>query len=88
MFDIVTNLISERNIPALDELQMQALLHHLFTATPRDIRIHVAEVAYRYDRDHPRAMYCFLPLRCHRPNGPHASERRRSLSIPPTCKLN
>ena len=60
MFDIVTNLISERTIPALDELQMQALLHHLFTATPRDIRIHVAEVAYRYDRDHPRAMDVFL----------------------------
>lgn len=36
MFDIVTNLISERKIPALDELQMEALLHHLFTATPRD----------------------------------------------------
>jgi len=60
MFDIVTNLISERKLPALDELQMQALLHHLFTATPRDIRIHVAEVAYRYDRDHPRAMDVFL----------------------------
>ena len=60
MLDIVTNLISERNIPALDELQMQALLHHLFTATPRDIRIQVAEVAYRYDRDHPRAMDVFL----------------------------
>ena len=26
MFDIVTNLISERKIPTLDELQMQALL--------------------------------------------------------------
>jgi hypothetical protein len=60
MFDIVINLISERKIPALDELQMQALLHHLFTATPRDIRIHVAEVAHRYDRDHPRAMDVFL----------------------------
>ncbi len=60
MFDIVTNLISERKIPALDELQMEALLHHLFTATPRDIRIQVAEVAYRFDREHPRAMDVFL----------------------------
>ena len=60
MFDIVTNLISERKIPALDELQMEALLHHLFTATPRDIRIQVAEVACRYDREHPRAMDVFL----------------------------
>ncbi len=60
MFDIVTNLISERRIPSLDELRMEALLHHLFTSTPRDIRIQVAEVAYRYDRNHPRAMDVFL----------------------------
>lgn len=60
MLDIVTNLISERKIPALDELQMEALLHRLFTATPRDTRIQVAEVAYRYDHVHPRAMDVFL----------------------------
>jgi hypothetical protein len=60
MFDIVTNLISERKIPALDELQMETLLHHLFTAIARDIRIQVAEVACRCDRDHPRAMDVFL----------------------------
>lgn len=41
MLDIVTNLISERKSPTLDELQMEALLHHLFTATPRDTRIQV-----------------------------------------------
>lgn len=58
--DIVTNLISERKIPTLDELQMEALLHHLFTATRRDTRIQVAEVACRYDREHPRAMDVFL----------------------------
>lgn len=60
MFDIVTNLISDRKIPALDKLQMEALLHYLFTTTPRDMRIQVAEVAYRYDRDHPGAMDVFL----------------------------
>jgi len=60
MFDIVTNLISERKIPTLDELQMQALLHRLFTTTPRAARIQVAEVAYSYDRGHPRAMDVFL----------------------------
>ncbi len=58
MFDIVTNLISERKIPAPDELHMEALLRHLFTATSRDIRKQVAEVAYRYH--HPRAMDVFL----------------------------
>jgi hypothetical protein len=60
MLDIVTNLISERKIPTLDELQMEVLLHHLFTAMPRDTRIQVAEVACRYDREHPRAMDVFL----------------------------
>jgi len=60
MFDMVTNLISERKIPTLDDLQMKALLHHLFTATPRAVCIQVAEIAYRYDHDHPRAMDVFL----------------------------
>jgi hypothetical protein len=60
MFDMVTNLISKRKIPALDELQMEALLRHLFTATPRAVCIQVAEVAYRCDHDHPRAMDVFL----------------------------
>jgi len=60
MFDMVTNLISQRRIPDLDELQMQTLLHHLFTATARTIGIQVAEIAYRYDYDHPRAMDVFL----------------------------
>ena len=60
MLDTVTNLISEKKIPALDELQMEALLHHLFTATPGNMRIQVAEVVFRYDRHHPRAMDVFL----------------------------
>jgi len=60
MFDIVTNLISEKKIPALDELQTEALLHRLYTATPKDTRIEVAEIAYRYDRGHSRAMDVFL----------------------------
>jgi hypothetical protein len=60
MFDIVTNLISERKIPDLNEPQMEALLHHLFTATPKDIGMQVAEIAYRHNNDHPRAMDVFL----------------------------
>ena len=88
MFDMVTNLISERKIPALDELQMEALLHHLFTATPRDMRIQVAEVVFRYDRDHPRAMDVFLASALPLAERPHAGGRRRSLFIPPTCRLN
>jgi hypothetical protein len=51
VFAVETHTFAKRKIPALDELQMEARLHHLFTATPRDIRIQVAEVAYRYDHD-------------------------------------
>jgi len=83
MFDIVTNLISERKIPALDELQIEALLHHLFTATSRDVRIQVAEVAYRYDHGHPRAMDVFLaaalPLA-----GPCARRRAAKVFVHPS----
>jgi len=55
MLDVVMNLISERKIPALSPPQMEAFLHYLFTQTPRDFCIQVAEVAYLYDRDHSRA---------------------------------
>jgi hypothetical protein len=74
MLDIVTNLISERKIPTLNELRMEALLHHLFTATPRDTRIQVAEVACRYDRQHPRAMDVFLA--CALPLAAQTARRR------------
>lgn len=60
MLDMVTNLISEKRIPVLNPLQMEVLLHHLFTATPRQYCIQVAEVAYVYDGDHPRATDVFL----------------------------
>jgi DNA-directed RNA polymerase specialized sigma24 family protein len=57
---VVTTLISERKIPVLGVLQMQGLLHYLFAETPRDLCIQVAEVAYRYDHDHPHAMDIYL----------------------------
>jgi hypothetical protein len=60
MLDMVTNLISEKKIPTLNPLQMEAFLHYLFTATPREYCIQVAEVAYLYDRGHPRATDVFL----------------------------
>ena len=60
MLDMVTNLISEKKIPVLNPLQIEAFLHYLFTATPREYCIQVAEVAYLYDRDHPRATDVFL----------------------------
>src|SRR5690349_19442666 len=78
MFEILTNLIAERKIPALDELGMEALLHHLFTATPKDLRIRVAEVVFRYDRDHPRSMDVFLASALPLAEG---AARRRAMKV-------
>lgn len=60
MVDVVTNLIAERKIPALNDIQFEGLLHHLFTGTSNVIRVQVAEVACCYDRKHPRSFDVFL----------------------------
>jgi hypothetical protein len=82
MLDIVTKLISERKIPAPDEPQMEALPHHLFTATPRDTRIQMAEVACQYDREHPRAMDVFLASAL--PLAEQSARRRARISVHPS----
>ena len=60
MLDTVNNLLTNQKIPAIDALQMSDLLHYLFTTTLKDLRIRVAEIAYRYDHDHPSALDVFL----------------------------
>lgn len=60
MLDTITELLRSRKIPPLDEVQMSALLHHVFNATDRMLRIQIAEVVYRYDHDHPNALDLFL----------------------------
>ena len=60
MLDTVNNLVANQKIPSIDALQMLDLLQHLFTTAEKPVRIQVAEVAYRYDHDHPRAMDVFL----------------------------
>lgn len=60
MFESVSDLLSSRKIPQLDEVQMSALLHHVFATTDRELRIQIAEVVYRYDHDHPKALDLFL----------------------------
>jgi len=60
MLTTICDLLSRNKIPSLDGLQMSALLHYVFTALEKDLRIQIAEVVYRYDHDHPNALELFL----------------------------
>ena len=60
MLETISDLLSSKKIPQLDEVQMSALLHHVFGAIDRTLRIQIAEVVYRYDHDHPKALDLFL----------------------------
>jgi hypothetical protein len=53
-------LLRSKRIPTLDVLQTQGLLHYMYKAagTPPDLQ--VAEVAYRYNHNHPNAQGLFL----------------------------
>ena len=74
MLDTVNNLLANQKIPSVDAVQMLDLLQHLFTTGEKPVRIQVAEVAYRYDHDHPRAMDVFLA--CTLPLAEKAARRR------------
>jgi len=74
MIDTVNNLLANQKIPAIDTVQMLDLLQHLFTTAEKTVRILVAEVAYRYDHDHPSAMDVFLA--CTLPLADNAARRR------------
>jgi len=53
---------------------MSDLLHHLFVATDPHLRFDIAEVAYRYDRNHPNAFDLFLA--CTLPFAKKAAHRK------------
>lgn len=74
MLDTVNNLLANQKIPSIDSLQMLDLQQHLFTTAEKAVRIQVAEVAYRYDHDHPSAMDIFLA--CTLPLAEEAARRR------------
>ena len=74
MVDAVTELLRSKKIPPLDAVQMSDLLHHLFVATDPHLRFDIAEVAYRYDRNHPNAFDLFLA--CTLPFAERAAHRK------------
>jgi len=76
MLDTINDLLSRRKIPQLDEVQMSALLHHLFKIRTRALRFEVAEVVYRFDHDHPNAQDLFLA--CTLPSAQIAAQRKAS----------
>lgn len=53
-------LLRSKKIPSLDVLQMQGLLHYMYKAADTPLRFQVAEVAYRYNHNHPNAQDLFL----------------------------
>lgn len=63
---IAQNLVLTRKIPALEPTQMLDLLQYMTKRASTQLRINVAEVAYRYHRDHASAfdlfLACVMPL--------------------------
>jgi hypothetical protein len=74
MLATVNNLLANKKLPPLDAVQMQDLLQYLFTTAEKVLRIQVAEVVYRNDRGHPRALDLFLA--CTLPLAEKAAHRR------------
>jgi hypothetical protein len=70
VLETVNDLITNKKIPALEPIQMLALLQYVFTLNSVSARTRIAEVVCRHDRDHPKAFELFLtstlPL-VHRP---------------------
>ena len=60
MLSTVNNLLINKKIPPLDDVQMQDLLQYLFTTAEKMLRFQVAEAVYRDDHGHPRALDVFL----------------------------
>ena len=74
MLEATSELLSSKRIPQLDEVQMSALLHHLFKTRKRALRFQVAEVVYRSNHDHPNAQDVFLA--CTLPSAQIAAQRK------------
>ena len=72
--DAVSKLVGGRKIPPLEGVQMQALLHYMFSTANRPLRFQVAEVVYRYDHGHPNAQDLFLA--CILPSAEMAARRK------------
>lgn len=60
MLETISDLLSSKKIPPLDAVQMSTLLQQVFTVTDNQLRFEIAEVAYRYEHDHPNAFNLFL----------------------------
>lgn len=74
MLDAVSDLLTSKKIPPLDAVQMSRLLQQVFTVTDNQLRFDIAEVAYRYEHDHPNAFDLFLA--CTLPFAKKAADRK------------
>lgn len=70
MLETENDLIANKNISALEPIQVLALLQYVFTLNTVSVRTRIAEIVYRHGRGHPRVLEAFLtstlPL-AHRP---------------------
>lgn len=83
MLETISDLLGNKKIPPLDAVQMSALLQHLFKTRDWALRFQVAEVAYRYEHDHPNAQDLFLA--CTLPLAQKAAKRKAAkLFVYPT----
>lgn len=74
MLATINNLLADNKIPALEPVQMSALLHDVFKLTNVSLRIQIAEVVYRHNHDHPNAFDLFLA--CTLPLAQRAAQRK------------
>jgi len=74
VLDTVSELVGRNKIPPIGDVQMLALLHHVYNAADPALRFQIAEVAYRYDHDHPNAQDLFLA--CAVPTAKKAARRK------------
>jgi hypothetical protein len=86
VLEIVHEMFTNKNIPALDGDEMAALSEYLFAIPDRALRIQIAEIAYRNYND-PQALDVFLA--CTMPLAKRISERKayRIFGLPSDWQL-
>src|SRR5262249_38115153 len=73
VLETINEMLNTKKIPALDEVEMEALCSHLLSLRDRDQRIAIAEIAY-LNHDDPQALNIFLA--CTMPMAQRMAERR------------
>jgi hypothetical protein len=60
VLETVNTLIANKKNPALEPIQVLALLHYVFTPNSVSLRTRIAEIVHRHGRGHPKIREPFL----------------------------